>query len=67
MNPKLLELAEMAGFILKDDKSGIDWASNYDDCLLKFALLAKASDKDYVLLCEHCAKDLGALKEKDHG
>jgi hypothetical protein len=54
----------MAGFILKDDKTGIDWASNYDDCLLKFALLAKASDKDYVLLCEHCAKDLGALNER---
>jgi hypothetical protein len=58
---KLLELAEIAGFILTDDKTGVDWASNYDEALVKFALLAKASDKDYVLLCEQCAKDIGAI------
>ena len=60
---KILELAETAGFILTDDKTGVDWASNYDEALVKFALLAKASDKDYVLLCEQCAKDLGAIEK----
>jgi hypothetical protein len=59
---KLLKLAELAGFILTDDKTGIDWASNYDDCLFKFAKLVKAIDKDYVLVCEKCAKELNILE-----
>jgi hypothetical protein len=41
----ILKLAELAGFILTDDKTGIDWASDYDDCLIKFARLVKAGDK----------------------
>jgi len=45
MDKKLLELAELAGFILTDDKTGIDWSSDYDDCLIKFARLIKAGDK----------------------
>ena len=37
MDKQLLELAELAGFILTDDKTGIDWASDYDEYLPKFA------------------------------
>jgi hypothetical protein len=44
MDKKLLELAELAGFILTDDKTGIDWSSDYDDCLIKFAKLLGAKD-----------------------
>jgi hypothetical protein len=44
MDKKLLELAELAGFILTDDKTGIDWSSDYDDCLVKFAMLLRAKD-----------------------
>ena len=42
----LLELAELAGFILTDDKTGIDWSSDYDDCLIKFAMLLGAKNGD---------------------
>ena len=62
MDKKLLELAELAGFILTDDKTGIDWASDYDEFLPKFAMLVKATDKDYVLVCEKCAKELNILE-----
>jgi hypothetical protein len=62
MNKQLLELAELAGFILTDDKTGIDWSSDYDDCLFKFAILIKATDKDYVLICEKRAKELNILE-----
>ena len=40
----ILKLAELAGFILTDDKTGIDWSSDYDGCLIKFAMLLKAKD-----------------------
>jgi hypothetical protein len=40
----ILKLAELAGFLLTDDKTGIDWSSNYDDCLIKFAMLLGAKD-----------------------
>jgi hypothetical protein len=62
MDKKLLELAELAGFILTDDKTGIDWASDYDEYLPKFAKLVKATDEDYVLVCEQCAKELNILE-----
>jgi hypothetical protein len=62
MDKQLLELAELAGFILTDDKTGIDWSSDYDDCLFKFAMLVKATNKDYVLLCKQCAKELNILE-----
>ena len=58
----IIKLAELAGFILTDDKTRIDWSSNYDDCLFKFAKLVKAIDKDYVLVCEQCAKELNILE-----
>jgi hypothetical protein len=58
----ILKLAELAGFILTDDKTGIDWASDYDEYLPKFAMLVKATDKDYVLVCEQCAKKLNILE-----
>jgi 20S proteasome alpha/beta subunit len=38
----IIKLAELAGFILTDDKTKIDWSSDYDDCLFKFAMLVKA-------------------------
>jgi hypothetical protein len=44
ISPKLLKLAKQAGFILTDDRTGIDWSSNYDDCLIKFAMLLGAKD-----------------------
>jgi len=62
MDKQLLELAELAGFILTDDKTRIDWSSDYDDCLFKFAMLVKATNKDYVLLCKQCAKELNILE-----
>jgi hypothetical protein len=62
MDKQLLELAELAGFILTDDKTRIDWSSDYDDCLFKFAMLIKATNKDYVLLCKQCAKELNILE-----
>jgi hypothetical protein len=62
MDKQLLELAEVAGFILTDDKTKIDWSSDYDDCLFKFAKLVKATDEDYVLVCEQCAKKLNILE-----
>jgi hypothetical protein len=46
----ILKLAELAGFILTDDKTKIDWSSNYDDCLFKFAKLVKATDKELNIL-----------------
>jgi hypothetical protein len=62
MDKQLLELAELAGFILTDDETGIDWASDYDEYLPKFAMLVKATHKDYVLVCEQCAKELNILE-----
>ena len=62
MDKQLLELAELAGFILTDDKTKIDWSSDYDEYLPKFAMLVKATDKDYVLVCEQCAKKLNILE-----
>ena len=44
MDKQLLELAELAGFVLTDDRTSIDWSSNYDDCLIKFAMLLGAKD-----------------------
>jgi hypothetical protein len=58
----IIKLAELAGFILTDDKTKIDWSSDYDDCLFKFAMLVKATNKDYVLLCKQCAKELTILE-----
>ena len=46
----ILKLAELAGFILTDDKTKIDWSSDYDDCLFKFAKLVKATDKELNIL-----------------
>ena len=58
----IIKLAELAGFILKDDQTRVDWSSDYDDCLFKFAMLVKATNKDYVLLCKQCAKELNILE-----
>lgn len=63
MNKAILNAAEMAGFVLKDSGNSIDWASEYDDALEKFALICNAMDKSHVLLCERCAKDIGAINE----
>jgi hypothetical protein len=39
MSLKILEIAESAGFILTENKKSVDWASNYDDALVKFGSL----------------------------
>lgn len=50
MNENLLKAAEFAGFILTDDKTGIDWSSNYDDQLVAFAIYAKQLDSDFAFV-----------------
>jgi hypothetical protein len=40
----ILKLAELAGFILTDDKTRIDWSSDYNNCLFKFAIMLGAKN-----------------------
>lgn len=58
MNENLLKAAEFAGFILTDDKTGIDWSSNYDDQLVAFAIYAKQLDSDFAFVCLNCGDKL---------
>jgi hypothetical protein len=36
---QLLKTAEIAGFILTENKKSVDWSSNYDDALVNFSNL----------------------------
>ena len=64
MNERIRELAEQAGFVLWPDRGPfgevIDWASNYDEELEKFAELVRQDER------EACAKLCDEMAAKDH-
>ena len=73
---RIRELAEQAGFVLWD--GAVDWASNYDDALEKFAELVRADEREACAqVCEdligtramarHCADAIIARGEAEYG
>jgi len=66
MNERIKELAEKAGFVLWQDEAHnpgdvIDWASRYDEELVKFAELVRADER------EACAKMVDHILKEGGG